>query len=118
MKLEGTFLDAIKRVMKRHNYMTKTEFIRESIRDKIRRLEEKEILEDKDRLLVYGKDAIDKANELGIERIADIPEDMDDMEKIVLVKSILENPEKKGINPVDKIKSKMPNFGAKIKSAF
>ena len=28
--------------------MTKTEFIRESIRDKIRRLEEKEILEDKD----------------------------------------------------------------------
>ena len=48
LKLEGTFLDAIKRVMKRHNYMTKTEFIRESIRDKIRRLEEKEILEDKD----------------------------------------------------------------------
>lgn len=48
LKLEGSFLDAIKRVMKRHNYMTKTEFIRESIRDKIRRLEEKEILEDKD----------------------------------------------------------------------
>ena len=28
--------------------MTKTEFIREAIRDKMRRLEEKEILEDKD----------------------------------------------------------------------
>ena len=28
--------------------MTKTEFIRESIRDKIRKLEEKEITEDKD----------------------------------------------------------------------
>jgi len=28
--------------------MTKTEFIRESIRDKIRKLEEKEILNDKD----------------------------------------------------------------------
>ena len=48
LKLERNFLDAIQRVMKKHNYMTKTEFIRESIRDKIRRLEEKEIVEDKD----------------------------------------------------------------------
>ena len=48
LKLEKNFLDAIVKVMKRHNYMTKTEFIRESIRDKIRRLEEKEILEDED----------------------------------------------------------------------
>lgn len=48
LKLEIGFLNAIEKVMKRHNYMTKTEFIRESIRDKIRRLEEKEILEDKD----------------------------------------------------------------------
>ena len=48
LKLESNFLTAIEKVMKRHNYMTKTEFIRESIRDKIRRLEEKEILEDKD----------------------------------------------------------------------
>ncbi|MEK6908954.1 MAG: ribbon-helix-helix domain-containing protein [Nanoarchaeota archaeon] len=48
IKLEIGFLNAIEKVMKRHNYMTKTEFIRESIRDKIRRLEEKEILEDKD----------------------------------------------------------------------
>ena len=48
LKLEKNFLNAIEKVMKRHNYMTKTEFIRESIRDKIARLEEKEILEDKD----------------------------------------------------------------------
>ena len=48
LKLESGFLNAIQKVMKKHNYMTKTEFIRESIRDKIRRLEEKEILEDKD----------------------------------------------------------------------
>ena len=39
---------AIEKVMRKHLYTTKTEFIRESIRDKIRRLEEKEILEDKD----------------------------------------------------------------------
>ena len=41
-------MTAIEKVMKRHNYMTKSEFIRESIRDKIAELEEKEILEDKD----------------------------------------------------------------------
>ena len=46
--MEKNFLEAIEKVMKRHNYVTKTEFIRESIRDKIRRLEEKEIVEDKD----------------------------------------------------------------------
>jgi metal-responsive CopG/Arc/MetJ family transcriptional regulator len=48
LKLEENFLRAIMAIMKKHNYMTKTEFIREAIRDKIRRLEEKEILEDKD----------------------------------------------------------------------
>lgn len=48
LKLEENFLRAIKAVMKKHNYMTKTEFVREAIRDKIRRLEEKEILEDRD----------------------------------------------------------------------
>jgi metal-responsive CopG/Arc/MetJ family transcriptional regulator len=48
LKIEENFLKAIEAVMKKHNYMTKTEFIRESIRDKIKRLEEKEILEDED----------------------------------------------------------------------
>lgn len=48
LKLESNFLAAIEKVMRKHNYMTKTEFIRESIRDKIRELEEKEILSDKE----------------------------------------------------------------------
>jgi metal-responsive CopG/Arc/MetJ family transcriptional regulator len=48
LKIEENFLKAIEKVMRRHNFMTKTEFIREAIRDKMRRLEEKEILEDKD----------------------------------------------------------------------
>ena len=48
IKLETNFMNAISKVMKRHNYMTKTEFIREAIRDKIRKLEEKEIHEDED----------------------------------------------------------------------
>ena len=47
LKIEENFLKAIDKVMKKHNYMTKTEFIREAIRDKIRFLEEKEIVGDK-----------------------------------------------------------------------
>lgn len=43
LKLEKEFLKTIKDVMKKHNYMTKTEFIREAIREKIKKLEEKEI---------------------------------------------------------------------------
>lgn len=48
LKIEGNFLQAINEVMKKHHYMTKTEFIRESIRDKIKKLEEKEIVEDRE----------------------------------------------------------------------
>jgi len=48
LKIESNFMRAIQKVMKKHNYMTKTEFIREAIRDKIRKLEEKEIVENKD----------------------------------------------------------------------
>jgi len=48
LKMEEGFVKIIDRVMKKHNYMTKTEFIREAIREKIRKLEEKEIILDKD----------------------------------------------------------------------
>ncbi len=41
LKLEKDFLRVIEKIMKKHNYMTKTEFIREAIRDKIKKLEEK-----------------------------------------------------------------------------
>ena len=44
LKLEKEFLKAIEAVMKKHNYMTKTEFIREAIREKIKKLEEKETI--------------------------------------------------------------------------
>ncbi len=50
IKLESGFLKAIELVMKKHNYMTKTEFLREAIRDKMRKLEEREILENNDLL--------------------------------------------------------------------
>ena len=44
LKLENEFLKIIEKTMKKHNYSTKTEFIREAIRDKIDELEKKEAL--------------------------------------------------------------------------
>lgn len=44
LKLEDTFLRDIERTMRRHRYTTKTEFIREAIRDKIIDLEKEEAL--------------------------------------------------------------------------
>jgi len=43
LKLEKEFLKTLEALMKKHNYMTKTEFIREAIREKMKKLEEKEV---------------------------------------------------------------------------
>jgi len=51
LKLEPNFLHAIEKIMRKYNYMTKAEFIRESIRDKIKKLEEKEIIMNKELML-------------------------------------------------------------------
>ena len=44
LKLDDGFLRDIESIMKKHRYTTKTEFIREAIRDKIRDLEKEELL--------------------------------------------------------------------------
>jgi len=44
LKLEDAFLRDIEKSMRRHRYTTKTEFIREAIRDKIKDLEKEEAL--------------------------------------------------------------------------
>ncbi|MEM3091195.1 MAG: ribbon-helix-helix domain-containing protein [Candidatus Pacearchaeota archaeon] len=48
LKLEKEFLKEMEKIMKKHNYMTKTEFIREAIRDKIKDLKEFSGSKDKD----------------------------------------------------------------------
>lgn len=55
LKLESGFARAIERVMKKHRYMTKTEFIREAIRDKMTTLEKQEMLKAVDRLFGSSK---------------------------------------------------------------
>ncbi|MEK6949026.1 MAG: DUF362 domain-containing protein [Nanoarchaeota archaeon] len=77
-----------------------------------------DMLNGKSRLVAYGKEAIEKLREFGIKPVAEISEDIDDTEKVMLLKAILENPEKKGINIADKIKSKIAKIGAKIKGKF
>ena len=44
IKFEGSFLRTIEKAMKRYNYATKAEFVREAIRDKIKDLEKEEAL--------------------------------------------------------------------------
>jgi len=75
----------------------------------------KEMVVNRKRLIVYGNDAIEKMKGLGIKSVAEIPDDTSDLEKIMLLKSILENPDKEKITVTDKFKSKMLKFGAKIR---
>ena len=78
----------------------------------------KDMVADKPRLVAYGNDAIEKLREFGITPIAEIPEGIEDPEKLMLLKSILENPEKQGISVADRIKSKLYSIGSKIKGSF
>ncbi|MCH8328777.1 MAG: DUF362 domain-containing protein [Nanoarchaeota archaeon] len=78
----------------------------------------KDMLKGRTRLVVYGKDAIEQMNALGIKSIAEIPEDVDGIEKVMLLKSVLQNPNKENLTSVDKLKSKIAGFGMKIKKKF
>lgn len=45
LKLEKTFLRDMEKTMKNHRYSTKTEFIREAIRDKLTNLEKEDMIQ-------------------------------------------------------------------------
>lgn len=45
VKFENEFIQYIEKIMKKHRYATKAEFIREAIRDKIKYLERQNLLE-------------------------------------------------------------------------
>jgi len=77
-----------------------------------------DMLKGKNRVVAYGNNAIQSMKKLGLEPIAEIQEEIDDVEKVVLLKSILENPDKKGISLGDKVKSKIAKFGLKVKKGM
>lgn len=75
MKLEGSFLHDIENVMKRHRYTTKTEFIREAIRDKIDDLETKAALKRLEKVYGFSKrkttdEDLHKAREEAVKEMA------------------------------------------------
>lgn len=55
LKLDGTFLSRIEETMRKYHYTTKTEFIREAIRDKISALEKAQMLAALDRVAGSSK---------------------------------------------------------------
>jgi len=74
-----------------------------------------EMFEGKRRLVLYGEDAIKKGREMGIEAVAELTEDMPDIQKVVFLKSILENPDKKKLGIADAFKAKLAMFSQKRK---
>ena len=72
LKLEMSFLKSIEKTMKIHKYTTKTEFIREAIRDKMKQLEKEEAI----KRLVRYKGAFkpvmseEEAGRIAVEKIA------------------------------------------------
>lgn len=55
LKLEPEFTKEIEKIMKKNRYMTKTEFIREALRDKIKELEKQETLKKIEKLFGSSK---------------------------------------------------------------
>jgi len=78
----------------------------------------KEMFEGKERVVAFGDCAIKKINEIGVDVIGEIPDELDDLEKLVLIKAILENVDKKSISIGDKLKSKLAKLAVKIKKTF
>jgi metal-responsive CopG/Arc/MetJ family transcriptional regulator len=74
IRLEGDFLNAIERIMKRHRYSTKTEFIREAVREKLKELEREDLIKNASRLFGSSKhktrdEELHKAGEKAFEQL-------------------------------------------------
>lgn len=74
----------------------------------------KEMLGENERIVALGNCAIKKLGEMKIGSIAEINEDVDDIEQIVLLKKLLTTEGKPTITPVDKVKSKMKKLLSKV----
>ena len=55
IRFEGDFLKDLERIMKRNRYSTKTEFIREAVREKLKALEREEALKNVEKLFGSSK---------------------------------------------------------------
>tara|TARA_Y100000034_G_C6546749_1_gene236070 strand:- start:174 stop:434 length:261 start_codon:yes stop_codon:yes gene_type:complete len=74
IKFEDNFLRDIEKIMIKHRYATKSEFIREAIREKVKDLEKEEVLRNVDRLFGSSKhkttdEDLHKAGERAIQEL-------------------------------------------------
>lgn len=74
IRLEDDFLLVMERMMKRHRYSTKTEFIREAVREKLKHLEREEALANVEKLFGSSKhrttdEQLHKAREKAFEQL-------------------------------------------------
>jgi len=74
-----------------------------------------EMLKGRSRIVVYGDDAIQKVRGFGLKPLAEISEKTGDIEKIILLKSILEDKSENSISITNRFKSKLAKAGAKVK---
>ena len=68
----------------------------------------------KDRVVILGDCAIRKLQELKVNAEAEIPESLDRLEELVLLKKLLETKGTPKITPVDKVRSKMKKLLSKV----
>ena len=73
-----------------------------------------DMLKGKERLVVFGDCAIKKAEELGIKPMAQISENVDIVEQMVLFKKLLTSKGEATITPIDKVKSKMKKLLSRV----
>lgn len=70
----------------------------------------KEMIDGKTRIVLYGKEAIENGKKLGITAVAEFTQEMPELQRIVLLRGILEDPKKKRIGVADMFKVKMAEF--------
>jgi uncharacterized protein (DUF362 family) len=70
----------------------------------------REMVEGKGRIVLYGRDSISRAKSLGITPVAELPEEMPELQKMAILKSMLEDPHKKRVGITDMFKLKMEEF--------
>lgn len=71
LRFEEDFLHDMEKVMKEHRYATKTEFIREAVRDKIKDIEKQEALLRLERAYGAGKHKGRKITDADIHRVGE-----------------------------------------------
>lgn len=70
-----------------------------------------DMIADKERCVLFGAQAISRGKQMGVQAVAEFTEEMPALQKQVLLKTILEDPNKRRIGIADIFKVKLAEFG-------